>query len=94
MSTSQKVNTDTSNNNNNIENNNNYSGDLKSGLVWILVGQKEVGLQMARFLDGNWNPEAQTSEIHTNVRHLSKIIWNLDKNVQILNGPVFKWLRL
>ena len=30
----------------------NYSGDLKSRLVWILNGQKEVGLQMVRISNG------------------------------------------
>ena len=30
----------------------NYSGDLKSGLVWVLNGQKEVGLQMVYILNG------------------------------------------
>ena len=39
-----------------------YSGDLKSRLVRILNGQKEVGLQMVRILNGIWNPEAQQSE--------------------------------
>ena len=28
-----------------------YSGDLKSGLVWILNGRKEFGLQMVRIAD-------------------------------------------
>ena len=29
-----------------------YIGDLKSGLVWISTGQKEVGLQMIQILNG------------------------------------------
>ena len=33
-----------------------YSGDLKSGHVQILNGQKEVGLLI---LNGIWKPEAQ-----------------------------------
>ena len=36
-----------------------YSGDLKSGLVWILNVQKEVGFQMVRILNGIGNPKAQ-----------------------------------
>ena len=32
---------------------------MKSGQVWILIIQKEVGLQMVQILDGIWNPEAQ-----------------------------------
>ena len=30
----------------------NYSGDLKSGLVWILNGQREAGLQLVQILSG------------------------------------------
>ena len=69
-----------------------YSGDLKSGLVWILNGQKEVGLQMVQISNGIWNPEAQLFEIQTNGRHFVKTFWNLDKNIQILNGPVFEMI--
>ena len=29
-----------------------YTGDMKSGLVWIVKGQKEVGLQMVRRSNG------------------------------------------
>ena len=29
-----------------------YSGDMKSELVWISKGQKEVGLQIVRILNG------------------------------------------
>ena len=29
-----------------------YSEDLKSGLVWISNGQKEVGLQIVRIYNG------------------------------------------
>ena len=34
----------------------NYSGDLKSELVRILNGQKEVSLQMVYTLNGIWKP--------------------------------------
>ena len=43
----------------------NYRGDLKSGLVWILNGQKQFGLQMVWILNGICNPEAQPFEIRT-----------------------------
>ena len=36
-----------------------HSGDLKSGLVWILNGQKEVSLQMVRILKKILNLKAQ-----------------------------------
>ena len=49
-----------------------YSGDLKSDLVWISNGPKQVGLQMVWILNGIWNPEAQTFEIRTNGRHFVK----------------------
>ena len=49
-----------------------YSGDLKSGLVWITNGQKEVELQMDWILNAIWNLEAQTFEIQTNDRHFVK----------------------
>ena len=39
------------------------------GLVWILNGQKEVGLQMVRIWKGIWNPLAQPFEIWTSGRH-------------------------
>ena len=42
-----------------------YSGDLKSGLVWIWNGQKEVGLQMVWISNGIWSPEAKPFEIRT-----------------------------
>ena len=29
-----------------------YSGDLKSGLIWILNGQEEVGLEMVWITNG------------------------------------------
>ena len=35
-----------------------YSGDLKSGQVWILNGQKKVGLQMVWILNVIWNLES------------------------------------
>ena len=62
-------------------------GDLKSRLVWILNVRKEVGLQIFQISNGFWNPEAQPTIFW-------KTIWNLDKKVQILNGPVFEWLGL
>ena len=46
-----------------------YSGDLKSVLVWISNGQKEVGLQMVWISNGIWNPEAQPFEIGANGHH-------------------------
>ena len=46
-----------------------YSGDLISGLVWILNGRKEVGLQMVWIPKGIWNLEAQPFEIQTNGLH-------------------------
>ena len=72
------------------------SGDLISGLVRILNGRKEVGLQMVRILNGIWNKEAQPFEIRTKGRlwFCQKTILNLDKIVRILNGPVFEWLGL
>ena len=50
----------------------NCSGDLKSQLVWILNGRKEVGLQMVRILNGIWNLEAQPFEIRINGCHFIK----------------------
>ena len=47
-----------------------YSGDLKSGLVGILNGQREVGLQMVWILNRIWNPEAWPFRIWTSGRHL------------------------
>ena len=37
-----------------------YSGDLKSDLIWILNGPKEVEFQMVWIWNGIWNPEALT----------------------------------
>ena len=42
--------------------------------VWILNGQKEVGLQMVLILNGIWNPKPPSFEIQTNGHHLSKTI--------------------
>ena len=59
---------------------------LKSGLVWILNGQKEVGLQIVRILNGIRNPEAQSFEIRTNGCHFEKKpfeIWT--------KRPDFEW---
>ena len=48
------------------------SGNLKSGLVWILNGQKEVGLQIVRILIGILCLEAQEFGIWTNGSHVVK----------------------
>ena len=58
-----------------------YSGDLKSGLVWITNGQREVELQMDWILNAIWNLEAQTFEIQTNDRHFVKNHLKSGKNV-------------
>ena len=49
-----------------------YIGDLKSNLVWISNGPKEVGLEMIWILNGIWNPVAQPYEIRTNGGHFVK----------------------
>ena len=49
-----------------------YKIDLKSGLVWILSGQKEVGLQIVWILSGIWNLEAQPYEIISTWHHFVK----------------------
>ena len=41
------------------------SGDLNSGLVWILNDQNQVGLQMVQILTGSLNPEDQSFKIRT-----------------------------
>ena len=46
-----------------------YSGDLKSGLVWILNGRKEVGLQMVRISNGILNLKGQPFETWMNGCH-------------------------
>ena len=71
-----------------------YNGDLKSGLVWIFYGQKEIALQKVWILNGIWNPEAQPLKSGQLAAVLSKTIWNQDKNLPILNVPVFEWLGL
>ena len=71
-----------------------YSGDLKSGQVWILSAQKEVGLHMVWISNGICIPEAQTFEIQVNGCHLVKNHSKSGPNVQIWNGTLFKWLRL
>ena len=43
--------------------------DLKCGLVWILNGQKKVGLHL---LNGIWCPEAQPFEVPTNDSYFVK----------------------
>ena len=64
----------------------NYRVDLKFGLVWILNGLKEIGLQKVQILNGIRNPEAQPLEIHTNGHHFVK---NHLKSGQ--NCPDFEW---
>ena len=49
-----------------------YRGDLKSVLVWILNGQKEVGLQIVPILNGIWNMETQPFEIFIIGHHFVK----------------------
>ena len=49
-----------------------YSGDLKCRIVWILNGQKELGMQIVRVSNGMWNPEAQPFLIQTNDPHFQK----------------------
>ena len=49
-----------------------YNGDLKSGLVWIFNGQKEVGLKIVWILNGFCTPEAQPFELRTNGHHFVK----------------------
>ena len=61
-----------------------YSGDLKSDLVWILIGPKEVGFWMGSEI---WKPNPLKSGQMAAI--MSKTFWNLDKNVRILNGLVF-----
>ena len=58
-----------------------YSGDMKSGLVWISNTQKEVDKQMVQILNGVWNSEAQPFEIQTNGHQNKK-----PQNVQISYG--------
>ena len=64
-------------------------GDLKSGLVWILNGQKVICLLLVWILIGIWILEAIPFEICTNGIMLSKTILNLDTNVLILNYWIF-----
>ena len=71
-----------------------YSWDLKSWLVWISNGQKEVGLQRVWILNGIWNPEAQPFDIWTFGRHFVKNHLKSWQNIWISNGLVFKWLEL
>ena len=46
-----------------------YNGNLKSRLVRILNGQKEIGLQMVQIKNEIWNLEVQPFEIQTNGCH-------------------------
>ena len=62
------------------------SANLKSWLVWISDGQKEVGLQMFWTYYGIWDPEAQLFEVQTNRRHFVK---NHLKSWQ--KYPDFEW---
>ena len=70
--------------------------------IWSLLAYIEWGSEIPTSLDfewskrgwvangpdlnGIWNLEAQLFEIWTNGCHFFKTIWNLDKNVRILNG--------
>ena len=56
------------------------SGDLKFRLVWILNGQKEVGLQIVKIFKFG-----QMAAIFLK-KHLKSGQKNMD-----LNGPVFDW---
>ena len=62
-----------------------YSEDLKSGLVWILKGQKKVGLQMVPNLNRIWKPNYFKSGQMATI--LTKTIWNLDK----MSGFSIQW---
>ena len=52
--------------------NDKYSKDLKSNLVWISNGPKEIGLQMVWVSNGILNLEAQPFEIRKNSCHFIK----------------------
>ena len=72
-----------------------YSGDLKSGLDWILNGTKRGWV--ASGPDFEWNLKTGRPSILKSgqiAAILSKTICNLDRKVQILNGLVFKCLGL
>ena len=49
-----------------------FSGDLKSELIWIFNGQKEVSLHLVYIFNQIWYLEAQHCEIQTNGRHFVK----------------------
>ena len=49
-----------------------FSGDLKSGLIWISNGQKEVSLQVFHIFNKIWYLRAQPCEIQANGRHFVK----------------------
>ena len=68
------------------------SGGLKNGLVSILNGLKEMGLQTVWISNGIWNPESQPFGIQTNGRLFVQNHLKFGKNVCILNSSVFKWL--
>ena len=70
----------------------NYSGYLKSAPVWILNGQKEIGLHTVRIWNGIWNLVAKPIEIRTNGCRFVKDHWKSRQKCLILNGLVFKWL--
>ena len=65
-----------------------YSGDLKSGLVWIMKDRKEVGLQMVRILMGSEIRKPNNFKFGQMAAILSKTICNPDKNVRLSNGWV------
>ena len=55
-----------------------YGGDLKSRLVWILNGQKEVDLQMVQILNGIWIPGNRLwLYFKSNHRHIQVIVTQL-----------------
>ena len=62
------------------------SGNLKSGLVWISNGQKELVCKWSGF----WKRSEIGKPEPLKSGHMTSIlsaIWNLDKNVWILNDP-------
>ena len=71
-----------------------YTGDLKYGLVWILNGQKRLCCKWSGFQMGSKIRKPDHLRSRQMAANLSRTIWNPNKNVQILNGLVFKWLVL
>ena len=60
--------------------------NLKYGLVWIWNGQKRGWVTNGQDLERDQNPEAQSFEIQTNVRHF---VQNHTKSGQ--KSPDFEW---